>query len=59
MLESKQQYEFDTIVENHVVIPKGTRFAQMEICGGECELKEVDRINRDIDRGGGFGHTGA
>ena len=56
---AKQQYEFDTIVENHVVIPKGTRFAQMEICGGECELKEVDRINRDIDRGGGFGHTGA
>lgn len=55
---AKQRYEFDTIVENHVYITKRTRFAQMEICGGECELVAVDRINRDIDRGGGFGHTG-
>ena len=55
---AKQLHEFDTIVENHVFIAKGTRFAQMEVCGGECELVVVDRINRDIDRGGGFGHTG-
>ena len=53
-----QKYEFDTIVENHVYITKGMRFAQMEICGGKCELKEVESINRDIDRGGGYGHTG-
>ena len=58
---AKNLYEFDTIVENHVYIPKGSRFAQMEICGnGEpFDLIETDEINRDIDRGGGFGHTGA
>ena len=56
---AKQKYEFDTIVENHIIIPKGERFAQMEICGGECELVVVDKINRDIDRGGGYGHTGS
>ena len=57
---AKQKYEFDTIVENHIIIPKGTRFAQMEICGnGESyELVQVDGIDRDVDRGGGFGHTG-
>ena len=53
-----QKYEFDVIVENHVFITKHTRFAQMEICGGDCELQIVSEINRDIDRGGGFGHTG-
>ena len=56
---AKQQYEFDTIVENHVFLTKGTRFAQMEVCGGSCELVVVDEIDRTVDRGGGFGHTGA
>lgn len=56
---AKQEYEFDTIVENHIFITKGTRFAQMEVCGGECQLVIVDKINRDIDRGGGYGHSGA
>lgn len=54
-----QVHEFDTIVENHVILKEGTRFAQMEVCGGECEFVVVERINRDIDRGGGYGHTGA
>ena len=54
-----QLYEFDTIVENHVVLPKNTRVAQMEICGNDAfQLMVVDKINRDIDRGGGYGHTG-
>ena len=53
-----QKHEFDTIVENHVYLTRGTRFAQMEICGGPCELEIVEKINRDIDRGGGYGHTG-
>ena len=53
-----QDHDFDYIVENHVFIPEGARFAQMEICGGRCELVEVEKINRDIDRGGGFGHSG-
>jgi len=53
-----QKHEFDTVVENHVYFAKSTRIAQMEICGGFCELQVVDKINRDIDRGGGFGHTG-
>lgn len=56
---ARQENEFDYIVENHVFLTNGTRFAQMEICGGECELVSVDSIDRDIDRGGGFGHTGA
>lgn len=55
---AKQQHEFDTIVESHVYLTKGTRLAQMEICGGECTLEVVDSISREIDRGGGFGHTG-
>lgn len=53
-----QRHEFDEIVENHVVIPEGARFAQMEVCGGRCELVAVESISRDNDRGGGFGHTG-
>lgn len=58
-LPATHLYEFDSLVENHVFIKAGTRFAQMEICGGECELMVVEKINRSIDRGGGFGHTGA
>lgn len=53
-----QKYQFDWVVENHVFIAKGTMIAQMEICGGDCELFEGE-IDRDIDRGGGFGHMGA
>ena len=53
-----QRDEFDTIVENHVFLTRGTRLAQMEVCPGECELIEVPEIDREIDRGGGFGHTG-
>lgn len=57
---ARQQHEFDTIVENHVFLTKGTRIAQMEICGDDSyELVVVDKLNRDIDRGGGYGHTGA
>ena len=53
-----QLYDFDTIVENHVYITKGTRIAQMEISkSSESDLFEVPELNRDIDRGGGFGHT--
>ena len=54
-----QKHEFDTVVENHVYFTKNTRIAQMEICGGMCELMVVDEISREIDRGGGYGHTGA
>lgn len=53
-----QKYEFDIVVENHVFIKEGTRIAQMEVCGGMCELVQVSEISREIDRGGGFGHTG-
>lgn len=57
---ARQLHEFDTIIENHVYLTKGTRLAQMEVCGDDTfELVEVEEINRDIDRGGGFGHTGA
>lgn len=54
-----KKQDFDWIIENHVFIHKGERFAQMEICGGPCELQVVEKIVRDTDRGGGFGHTGA
>lgn len=53
-----QKHEFDTIVENHIVLTRGTRIAQMEICGGTHTLVQTDTIDRNIDRGGGFGHTG-
>lgn len=55
---AKQQHEFDTIVENHIYLTRGTRIAQMEI-SHKCDLVEVEKLNRNIDRGGGFGHTGA
>ena len=55
---ARQRYEFDTIVENHIIITRGTRIAQLEICGGEHRLVVVDKIDRTIDRGGGYGHTG-
>lgn len=54
-----QLHQFDYIVENHVIITKGTRLAQMKVNGGDCEFVVVKEINRDIDRGGGYGHTGA
>lgn len=45
--------------EQSLFIPKGTRFAQMEICRGhETELVEVDELDMSNDRGGGFGHSG-
>ena len=57
-ITAPQKQEFDYIVENHVFLTKGTRIAQMKI-SGEGELYIVDELDRDIDRGGGFGHTGA
>lgn len=58
---ARKKYDFDDVVENHIVLPKGMRVAQMEICGDthDYELKEVEKLDDDIDRGGGFGHTGA
>ena len=42
------------------IIHKGTRIAQMLIAKDEeTELVEVDEVDTSIDRGGGFGHTGA
>lgn len=42
------------------VIPKGTRIAQMRIVDvPETELESVDELDMSVDRGGGFGHTGA
>ena len=57
---ARQRHDFDILVENHLYITAGTRIAQMEICGDdpEVELVAVKGINRDTDRGGGFGHTG-
>jgi dUTPase len=43
-----------------VVLPKGTRIAQMRIVKiPQTQMVKVDRINMSNDRGGGFGHTGA
>ena len=57
---AKKPWEFCDMVKNEIVLPKGLRIAQMEICKGEeSELIEVSEVDMTNDRGGGFGHTGA
>ena len=42
------------------VIPAGTRLAQMRIVDvPDTELVAVEELDMTVDRGGGFGHTGA
>lgn len=42
------------------VIPKGTRIAQMLIDEKpETEMVIVEALDRSVDRGGGYGHTGS
>lgn len=59
--EAKTYHSY-TIIDNEYIIKKDTRIAQMKIDSlGEREyvFEVVDELDKTIDRGGGYGHTGA
>ena len=57
----RAEYSSYTVMGNEYVLTMGTRIAQMKIdsWGEDYELEEVKEIDKTIDRGGGFGHSGA